>query len=151
MSIYDEFISRASETLKPEPITDRDRELIRLVARAVLPFMDELKACGLLEADYELAELADGIEYRWRLSDSRFLVIRGLRPTISTLQFNAGDYGDHCARLLAAITDGNSFLTAPICGLYPVLREREEPVGTYRVILAGVADLLALYRSGSLG
>ena len=63
----------------------------------------------------------------------------------------ASNIADQYARIVAYLSDGNSIVGLPVCGLYPVLRENEDPTGNYAVILAGVADLLAQYRSGLSG
>ena len=142
-SIYANLIERARKPVRPDPVEPKEMQTLLRILSPVLKLAAALRAEGLLASDPEEHETSNGIEFRWKISDSRFLVVHGLRP-IDT------DYSQIWARIVAGVSQGDrAFIGMPACGIYPIPRDEKDGLGTHAVILGAIADLVAQHRNGS--
>jgi hypothetical protein len=143
LSIYENYVSRAKSPIQPDPVDPKDMAIILKILSPVLGLAAELRRERFLTSDEERRETASGIEFRWRLSESRFLVVHGLAPILTTGVITQ-------ARIVAGVSDGNAvFFGMPGCGWYPIPTDETDGLRTHWLILEAVADLVAPYRTES--
>jgi hypothetical protein len=139
-SIYERFVMLARTPVQPDSLEIKDERSIFKVLSPVLGLAAELRKEGFLDSDADRRDNNKGVEFRWQLSDSHFLVICGLYPFM-----DAGSCQQ--ARIVAGVCDGSSrFLEMPGCGWYPIPKTDEDALSTHWLILASVADIVGRYR-----